>query len=280
MDMLKNYEVKFRKKDGTLIDCLITSSVWRSDNGTILGYQGILHDITERKRMEEALRSSREELRNLTLHMETVREEERSSLGREVHDELGQALTALKMDVSWLSNRLLKDQVHLLEKTKSMSKLIDVTIQTVQKISTKLRPRLLDDLGLAAAIEWQAEEFQKRTGIECEVEIDHEYLTLETDISTAIFRIFQETLTNIACHANATQAKVSLKEKAGKLMMRVRDNGKGITKKEIFHPRSFGLIGIRERARVFGGKVTIQGTPGRGSTVTVSIPLQKAGKSQ
>jgi len=235
------------------------------------------YDITKRKRAEEELKSSREQLRDLSVYLLTVREEERTRIARQIHDELGQILTASKMDLSWLGKRLPKEQKSLLEKTKSMSKLIDIAIYTAQSISAELRPRILDDLGLAATIEWLAEEFQKRTGIECEVALDPEDIILDQERSTTVFRILQLTLTNVARHAKATKVKVSLKEKAGKLLLEVRDNGKGITKKQISDPKSFGLMGIRERVHFWEGEVNIRGVQDKGTTVTVSIPLDKKG---
>jgi PAS domain S-box-containing protein len=237
-------------------------------------------DITEHKRAEEEIKNSQLQLRNLTAHLQSVREEERTHIAREMHDELGQALTAMKMDLSWLDSRLPKDQRSLLEKTKSMSKLADATLQTVKKISTQLRPGLLDDLGLPAAIEWQAEEFQTRTGIKCAITVDPEDIILDKDRSTAIFRIFQETLTNVARHAKATKVKVSLKKKAGKIELKVRDNGKGITEEQASNPKSFGLIGIKERAYYLNGKVVINGLQDKGTTLTIGIPLPKKGKTR
>jgi len=230
-------------------------------------------DITDRKRTEEELKSSQEQLRNLVARLQSVREEERRLIAREIHDELGQTLTVLKMDLFWLAKRIPKDQRPFHEKTKSMSKLIDKTIQRIKRISAQLRPGLLDYLGLPAAIEWEGEEFQNRTGIKCEVNIDSEDIIMEQDRSTAIFRIFQETLTNVARHANAKKIKVSLKEKAGKLELRVRDNGKGITEKQISDPKSFGLIGMRERAQFLGGEVKIRGVQDKGTTIIATVPL-------
>ena len=246
------------------------------DQGNLVGGVHIMSDITERMRAEEELQSSREELRNLTVYLESVREQERTNIAREIHDELAQALTALKMDLSWLDNRLPRDQIPLAEKMHSMRELIDTIIQTVKRISAELRPGILDDLGLVAAIEWQAAEFQDRTGMSCRVSVNPVDLTIDKDRSTAIFRIFQETLTNIARHARATRIIVSIKKKYGALTLRVTDNGAGITEDQINDSKSFGLIGMRERIHPLGGQVRIKGTPGAGTTVEVQVPIRKA----
>ena len=196
------------------------------------------------------------------------------SIAREIHDELGEGLTVLKLDLSWLRKRLPDDQFSLRAKADSMSQLIDRTIQTVKKISTNLRPGLLDDLGLAAAIEWQAEDFQKRTGIKCKVKIDPVDINFDRDRNTAIFRICQETLTNVARHAHATEVNVSLRQRDSQIELNVRDNGRGITEEELTNSKSFGLIGIRERVKIFGGKNIMKGIPGKGTTLTVRIPVR------
>lgn len=236
-------------------------------------YFHMISDITGRKQAEEQLQASREQLRSLSAHLESIREEERKNMAREIHDELGQMLTALKIDLSLLTNRLPKEQELLLEKTKSMYELVDTAIQTVKRISVELRPGVLDDLGIAAALEWQAAEFEKLTGIRCEFSSNRKDIILDPDRSTAIFRIFQETLTNVVRHANATKLKASLKKEAGRIVLRIRDNGIGIEKKQISDPGAFGLIGMRERAHFLGGEVRISGTPGKGTTVAVSIPV-------
>jgi PAS domain S-box-containing protein len=243
------------------------------ENGALVGEVHIMSDITERKRVEDELQGSREQLRNLTLYLESVREQERTNIAREIHDELAQALTALKMDVSWLDHRLPSDPKSLIEKTQSMNDLIDTTIQTVKRISAELRPGILDDLGLVAAIEWQAEEFQNRTGIVCHVTVEPQDIMLDQDRSTAIFRIFQETLTNVARHAHATRVTVSLKVKAGTLILRLSDNGRGIAEEQISDPQSFGLIGMQERVHPWGGKVSFKGIPGKGTTVVVNVRI-------
>jgi PAS domain S-box-containing protein len=243
------------------------------EDGNLIGGVHIVSDITERKRVEDELQASREQLRNLSTYLESVREQERTNIAREIHDELAQALTALKMDVSWLDHRLPSDHKSLLEKTQSMKDLVDTTIQTVKRISSELRPGILDDLGLIAAIEWQADEFHNRTGIVCHVTVDPHDIMVDQDRSTAIFRIFQETLTNVARHAQASKVTVSLKEKSGTLTLRVRDNGRGITEEQICAPQSFGLIGMQERVHPWGGKVNFKGIPGKGTTVVVNVRI-------
>jgi signal transduction histidine kinase len=226
----------------------------------------------ERKRAEERLRDSHEQLRALSMYLQHIREEERTRIAREVHDELGQALTGLKMDLSWLANRLPRDLKTLHDKARVMVGHIDQTIQTVRRISTELRPGILDDLGLVAAIEWQAHEFQTRTGIQCSVATSLRETPLERDLNTTFFRIFQETLTNIIRHAGATKVVVNMSEDQGDIMLKVADNGRGIKESELANTKSIGLLGMRERAHLLGGEVSISGESGRGTTVTVRIP--------
>ncbi|MBI4681752.1 MAG: PAS domain-containing protein [Nitrospirae bacterium] len=242
----------------------------------IIGVIHIARDITERIRHEEQLKKSREKLRNLAAHLNAVREGERRHLAREIHDELAQALTALKMDLFWLNKKLPEDQKPLHDKAKVMSDLIDMTIYAVRRISSELRPGLLDDLGLQAAMEWQAKEFQNRTGITCEVSFSSDTINLDQERSTTIFRIFQETLTNIVRYAEATRVKASLQETPASLILEVTDNGIGITEEQISDSKSFGLIGMQERVHLLEGNIRISGVRGKGTTVTVSIPLCNA----
>jgi signal transduction histidine kinase len=230
-------------------------------------------EIADRKRSEDEFRRSTDQLRELSARLQSVREEERTHIARVIHDELGQTLTGLKMDVAWLQRHLDRQQPAFLEKTQAMSDLIDTTIQTVRRISSELRPGILDDLGLVATIEWQLQEFQTRSGIQGKLISAPEETTLDADGATAAFRIFQEILTNVARHAQATQVEVTLEEAASFLTLQVQDNGRGMTESEVHSPRSIGLLGMQERARLRAGEVQIQGTPGKGTTVTVRLPL-------
>jgi signal transduction histidine kinase len=229
----------------------------------------------ERRQLEE-------QLRDLSAHVESVREDERTGIAREIHDELGQALTALKMDLAWLARRIsgnsTSSEMTLLEKIRSMSQMTDETIQQVRRLSSELRPSVLDDLGLLAAIEWQSSEFERRTGTTCEVESNLEDSQLPRDLATAAFRIFQEALTNVARHAEATHVAVRFELSEGKLCVQVRDNGKGIAAAALRSPKSLGLLGIRERARRLGGEVSVGPGEAGGTVVALELPLLRGGR--
>jgi signal transduction histidine kinase len=232
-------------------------------------------ESADHRRTEDEFRRSTEQLRELSARLQSVREEERTRISRAIHDELGQTLTGLKMDVAWLQGHLDPQQPALLAKTQAMSDLIDTTVQIVRRISTELRPGILD-LGLVATIEWQLQEFQTRTGIKSKLISSPEETTLDDDGSTVVFRIFQEILTNVVRHAGATQVEVTLEETAAFLTLQVTDNGRGMTASEIDSPRSIGLLGMQERARLRAGEVQFHGAPGQGTTVTVRLPLEAA----
>jgi signal transduction histidine kinase len=228
-------------------------------------------EIAERRQAEQQVRESQERLRALASHVITVREEERAHIAREIHDELGQVLTALKMDIVWLSKRL--GEPTLLEKTQSMCQTVDDTIRTVRKISTGLRPEVLDDMGLVAAIAWQTTEFQKRAGVRCKSSLPAETVTFDKDLSTTMFRIYQELLTNVARHAQATRLDVELRAVDDRLVLKVSDNGVGIVAGDAHGKTSLGLLGMRERALRLGGSVDISSARGSGTQVAVSIPM-------
>lgn len=223
---------------------------------------------------EKELVSSRAELRALSASLRSALEEERTRISREIHDELGQSLTALKFDLTETGNLLAPGEMALADKTKEMIHFVDKILEVVKKITRELRPGVLDDLGLAAAIEWQAKEFGRRTGIPCEVVFDPKEIAADPQCSTVIFRIFQEALTNIARHAGATNVEATLISRGGTVSLEVRDNGRGITKEEISGSKSLGIIGIRERVRWWGGEVRFEGGPGAGTKVMVTLPVE------
>lgn len=233
-------------------------------------------DRRERRAAEEELRDSRDQLRALTAYLQFVREEERTRIAREVHDELGQMLTNLKIELSWLSSRLPKNRRLLRERAKHMLGHIDALVHTIRQIVTELRPGILDDLGLVPALEWQAGEFQRRTGMRCHFTADVPERQWDDDITTALFRIFQETLTNVLRHAQATKVDVHLFIERGQLVLEIADNGRGITEAEVSNTRSIGLLGMRERAALLGGEISFSGTPGRGTTVIIRLPIPQS----
>jgi signal transduction histidine kinase len=245
----------------------------------------LLDQIAERIRIENQLKKSREELRSLAAHLESKLEEERTWVAREIHDQLGQTLTSLNMDLVWLERELSKEGVlfgsALTENMNSMTNNIEGAVRLVSEISSELRPGVLDDLGFIAAVEWQAERFQKRTGVECHLNLPNEALPLDRHQSTGLFRIFQEILTNVARHANATKVSISisLTNDSGMLMLEVSDNGIGITDSKISDSRAFGIIGMRERASALGAVFHIEGVRGQGTRVVLGMPLDSGNGS-
>ncbi len=270
-------EREFIRKDGSTFSASLNISTEVDEGGDLIKTRTIARDLTERRRVEE-LKKSQEELRRLSAYLESAREEEKKRISRQIHDELGHALTTLSLDLSWLGNRLSHSSesldVHaLVQRTRAMSDLIDSTVQTVQRISSELTPGVLDHLGLAEAIKWQIDKYRTRTGVKYDITIDHDHITLDHNSAIALFRIFQEAMTNIIRHADATNVLVILKKTEQGLALEVKDNGKGISEDQISSPESVGLIGIRERARILGGTATISGSPGHGTEVKVIIPL-------
>jgi signal transduction histidine kinase len=231
--------------------------------------------IASRRRTSDEIRESREELRALSTHLQTITERERRRIAREIHDELGTQLTSLKFDVAWLRDRAAKNDELSDERQKlsDMLKNIDGAIGSVRRIATELRPAVLDTLGLTAAIEWQAKDFQDRTGIKCHLGRMEEDIQLSDETATAVFRVFQESLTNVARHAHATAVKVGVERIDGRLVMEIEDNGKGIDLATINAVRSLGIIGMQERVRLLNGELTIDALKGSGTTVRVEVPI-------
>lgn len=243
----------------------------KSERDLIKGISQTLGKIIERKRADEEIKKSHEKLQELFELLQVIREEERKNIAREIHDELGQLLTALKIDIKWLGKRINENE--LVEKINSMTDLIDMTIQNVRRIASELRPVILDDFGLNAAILWHAKEIEKRTGIKFKITTIPEDITMDKDKSVVIYRIIQELLTNIIRHARATKVEIKLKHRDNKLFVFVKDNGIGI--EENIDRKSFGLLGIKERVQYWGGVIHIKGKPGKGTSVKIILPVDE-----
>jgi PAS domain S-box-containing protein len=280
-DVLKNqvpdnFEVSMIQKGGAQAVVELTASAIH-DGTQVSGIQFIGRDVTIRKEAEDALKKSHLELRRLSGHLEAAREQERMSIAREVHDDLGQAMTAIKFDLAWLKRKMREEEsAEFREKIDASIGRVNGAIQAIKQIASHLRPEILNDLGLAAAMEWYLEDFRRRTGIDYEARIDGSALD-EPDLgdkrSISIFRILQEALANVARHAAATEVFVSLHTAKDEVEFLVNDNGKGIDPKQINTNVSFGLIGIRERANSMGGEMTIFGRYGEGTTLRVRLPM-------
>jgi PAS domain S-box-containing protein len=237
----------------------------------------ILRDVTERVRAEEDLRRSREELRELSAAAHSIREQEQRRMAREIHDELGQSLTALKMDVAWMLGNLSAGSPSLTEKLDTMQAQLDETVAATRRISADLRPLMLDDLGLIPAAEWLAQTFSERTGIPCKLHIRPPDIELAEPHASTLYRILQESLTNVARHAKASEVDVVIEQTDGALTLSVKDDGRGFSQAEARAQKTYGLLGLRERTLLLGGDASVTSEPGRGTTVDVRIPV-KAGK--
>ncbi len=259
------------RADGEIFPAEISISQLES-NGHKL-YTAIVRDITARRRAEEELHKSHRQLRELSASLQAVREEERARIARELHDELGQHLTGLKMDLSWMGARLRPDQSALAGKISAMKALIDTTVASMRRIASELRPTVLDDLGLVPAVEWLANDFAKRSGIRVVLDTDDVCAKLDNTVATSVFRIIQESLTNVAKHAGASTVNLSLKRAEGRLTVEVRDDGRGMPADPGERKSGFGVIGMQERAYMLGGQLNIFSEPGEGTTVQAVIPL-------
>jgi PAS domain S-box-containing protein len=274
---LTGFEALVYRKGGSFIWISENVRTRRDQAGMLIGYEGTVENITERKLAEERLRSTLDQVRTLSGRLATAQEVEQTRIARELHDELGVGLTCLKIDLSRLAT-ILGDGVSaggrekLDDKVRSMVEQVDRTIASVRRLATQLRPALLDDLGLVAAIEWQCEDFQKRTSIPCTCVTSADDIAMGPERATALFRICQEALTNTARHAQATAVTVKLESRNDSLQLVVADNGVGIPDTQVSNRHSLGLLGMKERAALFGGEITIQGDPDKGTTVIACLP--------
>lgn len=272
-----------RRKSGEIFPEELSIQALRSADGQALRYISIFSDITERKRNEEALRlhqqrleESETRLRELAAFLQTVREEERTRIARELHDELGQALTALRLDLGWLRGKCGSFgslSASAAERVAAALGVVEQSIVSLRRISEDLRPAMLDSLGLAAAIEHHVSQFTQRTGIPCRLSMNREEFDLDGNLATAVFRIVQEALTNIARHAEATEASVCIEENGDSIRLEVRDDGRGFA--AVSDKKTFGLLGMRERATMLGGNLEIDSQPEQGARITGWLPLHK-----
>jgi signal transduction histidine kinase len=265
-------ETDERRLDGTPMRIEGDYTVIRDDHGRIAGHFGVQRDVTEGYAASQRVSASRQELRALTARLQRAREEERTAIAREIHDELGQALTGIKLDISWMKRRLPRD-AELLAQCQSMIERIDGTLDTVRRIATELRPSVLDQLGLEAALEWQSQEFSTRTGILVDLDIAMGGATIPEHMASSSFRILQESLTNVARHARASRVAIRLAVVEGELTLEITDDGIGIAPQRMDGTASLGLVGMRERALAAGGELCISGRPTLGTTVLLKVPL-------
>jgi signal transduction histidine kinase len=265
-------ETDERRLDGTPMRIEGDYMVIYDDRGRIAGHFGIQRDVTDRHLSTEQLEGSRQQLRALATRLQKVREEERTEIAREIHDELGQALTGLKLDISWMKSRLPREH-DMTAHCASIIERIDHTLNAVRRIATTLRPSVLDQLGLAAALEWQGQEFGARTGIEVAMELATDGTPIPDDLGSSAFRILQESLTNVVRHAKAIRVTIRLSQTPSLLTLDVSDDGVGCSAECLEGTRSLGLIGMRERALACGGELSITGRPDRGTTVLLRVPL-------
>ena len=249
----------------------------KDEAGQTTHFLAVKEDVSEQKRVEMALQTSSEQLRALAGRLQSVREEERARIAREIHDVLAQELTCLKMDLVWVGRRLthpqdMAGQGALRDEVDRMVEVTNRIVESVQRIATDLRPVVLDTLGLCAAVEWLAQDFQNRTGLTFETRVPARF-SLDHDHSTALFRILQESLTNVVRHASANRVEIRLEGPPNLVTLTIRDNGCGMTADRIEDPHSIGLLGMRERALLLGGHCEVISQPQQGTTVQVQFPV-------
>jgi PAS domain S-box-containing protein len=268
------YEVPVQTKDGRLIWLGKHARLRTDGSGWIHGFHVVARDVTERRAREAELERSQALARRLSAHLQNVSETERARIAREIHDELGSGLTALRIRLSNCAEGLPSAPGSPREKIADLIAETDALIASVRGIANRLRPSILDTLGLWDAIEWQAEEFEGRTGIPCRLALEADDVQLDADRATAVFRIVQEALTNVTRHAQASEVRIAAHDRHGRLIVEVNDNGKGIAPEDLGRHSSFGLLGMEERARAAGGTLTVQGKPGKGTRIQLTMPIE------
>jgi two-component system, NarL family, sensor histidine kinase UhpB len=270
---LSNYELTLRKKDGSRVYVIGNISLVENNETGVHSFEGIIIDITERKTAEEDLKEVNRELHDLSCHLQHIREEERKEIARDIHDELGQQLTGLKMDVYSLDKQIKSEDPGIRRRFSDILRLIETTVNSVRKIATHLRPGILDDLGLVAALQWQSHEAQTRFGIIINFISDLAEIDAPAAVITGLFRIYQEALTNAACHPDAHLIQSSLRMVNDRIILQINDDGKGFDMNAMGKDKSFGLLGIKERVFVMEGQYEFTSEPGKGTSLSVSIPI-------
>jgi PAS domain S-box-containing protein len=281
LQRVQDWEVCLQPYRGTPFPAAITAAIHHDPAGASTGVYWLVHDITVQKRAiaqaqhaERALRRSQEQLRRLATHLQNTQEQERTRIAREIHDDLAQTLTGLKMDLAWFAKRLHTAPLAWHERLTAMATTLTTMFQTVRRIGTELRPLMLDELGLLAAIPWYLQEVCQRASLAYELHMPTEELILDQERTTALFRIFQEALTNVVRHAEASQVSVCMVQYPDAVCLEVADDGKGCPAERVAEPASLGILGMRERAALWGGELTIAERPGGGTALTVRLPLR------
>jgi PAS domain S-box-containing protein len=269
-------EMRLRRADGEYRWFLVRTAPLHNEQGNVIKWYGVAIDIEDRMRAEEKLKATSEQLRALSARLQSAREEEGTRIAREVHDELGSALTSLRWDLEGIERTFAQSETWsqvpaLQKKIADMLELTDTTLNVVKRIASELRPSILDDIGLVAAMRWQARQFEAQAGIVCQCDFRLEEVDLDQQQSTAIFRVFQEALTNVLRHAEATRIDITLEKEDDDFVLTISDNGRGITANEKSEPLSLGLLGMRERVNLIGGTIEITGVEGRGTEIRVRV---------
>lgn len=269
------FNFRFIRNDGNIRYGYIKRRFEFDKNNIAIRYFGIIQDITESKIAEKEILIRNKQLRDLSNQLENIREEERTHIAREIHDELGQQVTSLKMDIDWVSHKQNNEDPIVVSKLHDMLRLCDGLVSTIRRISSDLRPAIIDDLGLIEALEWKCKDFEEKTGIQCQFTSNVKERKFENLFSINVYRILQETLTNVSRHAAAKLVTVSISENESELILEITDNGKGFNSENIHNGKTLGILGMSERAALLGGQLTISGTLHKGTQTILTLPFKK-----